>query len=616
MSEFVANHYLALPAIETSPPSIRNVNVLHAGLGGLVEWSAADDGPGLITPVVAVAGSQLDLSGAEWDLVDRWLPRFSATTPDLAVTGTICPLPGHDARARVVMWILDFANRGGERTIDVGFTGVWRWSRLRIASGRPLLGTNRLVRGPGDGLVLESGSDGNGVALALLLLGRDIEHAAGDNDANMRALAAGHEIVEPNGDPIHYALRRSLRMRAGGRNRCVLVIAAGAERDGALGAAASASMWGAEAALREMRLELARVSRTGEGREAEIVARNFLHAHFCGVARAVDDDRLYPIRSRSPLHHAPGTVDEREALAWLLPLLIITDRFLARELIERVMEQYSDRPGNPVRYVSGGVLWPGFALDAACALVLGIDRYVKETGDATLLDEPLAQTVLHEIDDLLWSRLHPDIFLASTELLPSGDRPDHPWVAWSNVQVWAAIGAIERCWRNEPPPLTGGRAEELAAAFWQRLTTDYDGVRVIACSTDLSSEAAVYDDPRGSLAWLPALGFCDADDPIWENTLELLRSRDYPFWLGDRPHPGLAGRGAPGEASLVALCADLSTSRREYALGVLRSLNLPSGIAAEFWNPDTGEAVRGHYAAGVAALLALSLRATPPAGRA
>lgn len=164
--------------------------------------------------------------------------------------------------------------------------------------------------------------------------------------------------------------------------------------------------------------------------------------------------------------------------------------------------------------------------------------------------------------------------------------------------------------------MLAGRADEAAAAFWQRLTTDLDGTRVIACSADLAGEAAVYDDPLGSLAWLPRLGFCDATDPIWENTLDLLRSPAYPFWLGDRPHPGLAGRSAPRQASLAALCADLATPRREAALAVLRTLRLPGGIAAETWDPDTGEAVRGPFAAGLAALLALSLREEPAPERA
>jgi hypothetical protein len=121
----------------------------------------------------------------------------------------------------------------------------------------------------------------------------------------------------------------------------------------------------------------------------------------------------------------------------------------------------------------------------------------------------------------------------------------------------------------------------------------------------------VYDDPDGSLALLPSLGFCDVADPVWGDTLELLRSRRYPLWLDDAPFPGLARRSAPGVPRLAALCADLLGPRRDAALAVLRRLELPGGIAADAYGAQSGRAVEGPYAAALAGFLASSIEYRP-----
>ncbi|NIQ55530.1 MAG: hypothetical protein GWN71_19865 [Gammaproteobacteria bacterium] len=125
--------------------------------------------------------------------------------------------------------------------------------------------------------------------------------------------------------------------------------------------------------------------------------------------------------------------------------------------------------------------------------------------------------------------------------------------------------------------------------------------------TSRGREAAVYDDPEGSLSLLPFLGFCDADDPVWSNTVDLLRSPRNPFWLADRAHPGLASRTRPGRASLAALCADLLGPRRGEAIRILRDLALDAGIAGGSYDPDTGKVDGERHHAALAGFLAWAL---------
>jgi hypothetical protein len=83
----------------------------------------------------------------------------------------------------------------------------------------------------------------------------------------------------------------------------------------------------------------------------------------------------------------------------------------------------------------------------------------------------------------------------------------------------------------------------------------------------------------------------------------MLHSKRYPLWHGDAPFPGLSARSRPTEASLAGLCAALLGPRRKDALDTLMKLDLPGGIAAQAWDPESGRVVRGPWAAAEAGFL-------------
>jgi meiotically up-regulated gene 157 (Mug157) protein len=130
---------------------------------------------------------------------------------------------------------------------------------------------------------------------------------------------------------------------------------------------------------------------------------------------------------------------------------------------------------------------------------------------------------------------------------------------------------------------------------------------VFAGSVDLQGNAAIYDDPEGSLRWLPYLGFCEADDPIWTDTMDLFYSKGYPLWRGGAVAEGLTGRDTGGAASFAALCAEALTPRRPRAIETLASLALPGGIACRTYDPDTAACATGPWSASHAGLFAWTL---------
>src|SRR5690606_20663680 len=104
-----------------------------------------------------------------------------------------------------------------------------------------------------------------------------------------------------------------------------------------------------------------------------------------------------------------------------------------------------------------------------------------------------------------YMRLHPQHLLAVTELLPSGDVADFPFATMANALLWRFSDSLSRLLPqngDDPAPRFQDAANEIAAAIWQHCVSDIDGVPVLASSSNLEGEAAVYDDPALSLALL------------------------------------------------------------------------------------------------------------------
>lgn len=608
--EFTANHYLAIPWIDPSDGAIHGMNVLHRGTSALVSWAGSrtpvPGGSPLLRLTLWREGRELAAGHAEWERLDRWIPRYRIRAGDVALTVTICT-PGGFAPLAPGGFIL-VRVESAEGPVEVRLVGRWAWTLRTAASTGPALAANRIRQPSDDSLVLEAGEMPSGAALAILAAGA----------GGQAILAQGHlgsvetggeigEVDQPNGRPIEFGLGCRVE---NGHGVASFVFGVAPEGDGAVSAARRLAEVGAEELLRRARLDLASLNRaTDEVAARDVAARNLVFHHYSAAARAIDDDRLYPVMSRSPDHGACAVFGETEALFWSLPAYALTDPLIARELLLRILEVYSDRPGNLRRYIEGGILDSGYSLARSLQYGLAIEGYVDITRDEQFAGEPLPQQVLREIDEAVWGRLHPEVFLAATNITAGGEAADFPYSAWDNALLWRFSRVIDRLVEPDegrPKPRFARSDAELEAAFWQRFPTDVDGLTVIGYTTDLDGRTAVYDDPCGSLRLLPYLGFCGTDDPIWSNTMELLHSTAYPLHLGGSS-PGFAGRSRPAEASFAVLCSDLLCPWRSRAVEILRGLDLPGGVACGTWDPVTGRAVSQPWAAAEAGFLVWAL---------
>ena len=159
---------------------------------------------------------------------------------------------------------------------------------------------------------------------------------------------------------------------------------------------------------------------TGHEAIDRLINRNLLFAYFYGVGRALDDAQYYLVRTRAPWNGHGVTVRDWEALMWTVPAVQLADPPLARELLLRMCELHGYAPGRGVHYLDGTLFEPGFALEGVASYALATDRYIRDTGDDRVVDEPaLADTLYLSAEDLD-ARKDKRVPLFSTEVSPSG----------------------------------------------------------------------------------------------------------------------------------------------------------------------------------------------------
>lgn len=606
-SELTGNDYVSIPTVQADG-SIDGITVMHGGMACLIEWAGASSEEPLLRLSIHVDDVSVSITSARWRRLDRWIPTFTATLEDgSVVTGTICA-PGGYPPGRGFLIRAELDNRGRTtRTLRVELAVDWRWSRRWVSTGRPFAGDNRIGVDARTGVLTLETDGGHGAALAITGSAPDASIVVdGPESAGLAA----------NGTPLRARLAQSVDVGSKRRASLTFNVGAGREADGAVAAAQTLRRAGPDFWLRQARLDLSHTLRSAQDhRWAELLNRNLVFCRYFAVGRGIDDDRLYLVRSRSTRAEAPALGNERAALFWTIPALIVADPGLAREAVMRVLELFSERSGEHLRYLDGGAFDAGFVLDQLLLYPWVIDHYITATADTSLADEPLVQQVIMEADATAFMRLHPQHLLASTELLPSGEPADYPCTTMANALLRSCADALDRLpWPDAPesPPRLRGAAGEIAATVWQHCVTDVDGHPMLASSTDLEGQAAIYDDPAMSLVLLPFLGFCQDDDPVWSGTIDFLRSSRYPLWRNGAV-PGLAGRSDPSRARLSALCADLLGPAAPEALDRLLRVRLPGGVAAGAYDTATGEGSQVHDAA-LAGFLAWSLiRAAEPA---
>lgn len=569
--QLTGNHWLAIPCLHPGDAAIHRLGVLHRGARAALEFTGASgegrEGAPLLRPHLVVDGTpaRLGETGIAWERALGWLPTFTCTVGPLLVRGMLfCPF-GRDADMAGAVYTITIENRGSAaRTVTLGLEALPGALVPRVRSPRPAVGT-LVAAVEGDLVVLDPAIVPGLAALAL----------GADGAADVTLAADGSARVA-----------RTLVLRPGEREELAFYVAAGPERDGAIATSVAMRRRGWRWLLAATRDAIESLQQaTGSESLDRLVNRNLLFAYFYGVGRALDDAHFYLVRSRAPWHPAGVTVRDWDALMMTLPAVQLADSGLARELLLRMCELHGYAPGRGVHYLDGTMFEPAYSLDGVAAYAVALERYIRQTNDDHLIDDPVVGDTLYAVHDELADRRHPELPLYATEVAPSGTVPPHPYTLHGNAMAAFALEVLRRTLDEETS--RDVQDPEAVRAAMDRSFTRTDGGKKRYCTAlDLAGGEASDDDAVGSAAWLPLYEVVRGDDSTYRRTARALG-------------------GAPVE-SLAAMCARLLGPDRAAVLEWLRRAPLDGGVAAQWVDAD-GRATANGGDAALAGLVAATV---------
>jgi len=529
--------------------AIHMIGAVNAATRSAVELAGNRDflsgaGRALASIVLTIDGNTHSLGEEEmvWERERGWLPSFACTVETISVRGTICTPAGKEAEVPGLVIQLALENRGPKRVdVVVSLGGILGWKQLRIRSPLETAGPLRVSVDLGD--VVLGGTDTAG-RLTL---------AFGAADSDAEAFAA------PSGE---WRLSREVAIDPRTREDVVFLAGAGTEPDGAVAVLETMRRRGWRALIDGTRAHLTDLEQaTSESAVDQLINRNLAFAFHTGVARALDDGRIYPVRSRMPWNGRGLTIRAWEALIWLLPSLQLADAAVAREVLLRMCEVHGHAPGSGTHYLDGALFEGGFSLEGAAAYAIAVDEYVVQTGDDAIVEEPaLAETLYASHEDIA-QRRHPTLSLYSTELGATGSVPDFPYTTHGNAVVAYALEVLTRT-LDEKTAAKVQDAEGVRAAVLRHLSAEgSDGRSRLLAASDLNGNVQRSDDPAASLYWVPYFHLIGRDDSVYRRTVKQ--------WEGYQSD------------ELVERCARLVGPDPSTTLKWLRRAPLDNGVAAE-----------------------------------
>jgi hypothetical protein len=202
---------------------------------------------------------------------------------------------------------------------------------------------------------------------------------------------------------------------------------------------------------------------------------------------------------------------------------------------------------------------PGFCLEGAAGYAVAVDRYIRETNDDHIVDEPIVADTLYLSSDDLAARRDRNVPLYSTEILPGGEPSPYPFTLHGNAVVANALDVLRRT-LDEETARNVEDPEAVRAALKRHFAAEREGKQVFAAATDLAGQFSHEDDAAGSALWLPLYEAVERHDSTYRRTVKKA--------------------GSPPE-QLVRECARLLGPESSTVLQWFRRAALDGGFAAE-----------------------------------
>ncbi|MGM0652825.1 MAG: glycoside hydrolase family 125 protein [Bacillota bacterium] len=582
------NEYISLPEIYRDG-SILNINFLHYQYKSLLEFSGNKQLP-LLMPALKVNNETINIKDlSKWDYKSDWLPVFSFVTEnEISLTAEIIAPPGFKG----FYYKLKLHNRGKQNTeLQVGWQGCWDSFNYiifnrRAIDGKRNINYNRWT----ESVILEASS---GPPLAGLAMAAEPKAEWHLDSVNNRFGAVYELQLEP-GENFETTLYVAINLEADGASTSTVDM----RRHGSNALYKHTNNW-----LESRRNNLSNLKLSG------LMNKNLFFSYFFATGRALDNDMLVPVTSRSPRYYVSAAFWSRDSLLWSFPAIMIADRNTARELLLTAFTRHIDNAGDHAHYINGTVLYPGFELDQLSAYFLALKHYLDQCGEKGIIQETAVQNGLDVLAEKTFSCFDPESGLFRTFLDPSDDPVYFPYLTYCNALLQCAfrfLGKLqaEELWQHKSDFAI--LAQELEQAIYENCTVKGPFGMMFAWAVDGKGRFSLYDNPPGSLQLLAHYGFCSIDDRIFTNTVHWIRSSNNKHFHQGQPFEEAGSIHAENPWPLAA-CNDLLACNAG-AEDFFKRAKMDNGFFCETIDPETGHVSTGAAFASAAGFLAYALK--------
>lgn len=583
--QVTGNEFLSLPTIRESDGAVEGITFLYMQVKGLLELRG---NAGLIRPYWELDERRLPLRPV-WSRAHCWIPSFTAEEQELRFSCTYLTPVGE----RGLILRLTVQNLGSAaRAVRFGTEGEWAHTLHEINETTELTEGREVYESGWNHMFIFSQKPGLPLFAFAPCISDPQQFAEIDQQGQWSQKGFSYDIF------------RQTILQPG--EQAMLDIPWGVGYDGVAASTSAKELLrqGFETVYdRTVRWLSAREKHLADPKLTELLNTNLFFAFFYASGRTVDTEELCLMTSRSPRYYVSAAYWDRDSLLWAFPAILAVDSAYAREILTYVFRRQARNLGVHSRFIDGTMLEPGFELDELCAPVVALNRYTEQTGDEAFSKQSFVQEALQTILCRLREKRHPSIPLYETFLQPTDDMHNYLYLTYDNALVCYALKALAKL--LDRPELMD-EADKTRQAIYEHCVKEQNHKPFFAWSVDLNGHYDIYDEPPGSLLLLPFYGFCEAEDPIWQNTAAMIRDESYALSFAGHPIAEIGCKHAP-HPWILSICNSLLSGHADSALLHLSRTPLDNGVACESVNEDTGLCETGEAFATCAGFLSYAL---------
>lgn len=572
------NHWIALPSIRASDGALLNFNALSMRDRGLLEV-AGDQGQPAISPYFLVDGKAVPFHNPSWQLIEYWIPTAHLSINGLDASLTYCA-PVESRAAFLHMKLTNHTSAAV--TVALGVNASWGGVNRITYTPVALRGERTIVPAPWTdfGQVFAFTTYDTHFAWSLIYPGSSMTRTAPPVSTSPEVEAHKSALLQP-GQTVEADFVIGVGMEEYSAGQSGQALAEQIDRSGADALIAQTAAWCRK-----------HTRSTGRADLDALMNRNYLFTTFYAWGRTLDTEQLVGITSRTERYYVSAAYWDRDAMLWSFPALLDTDPSFAREALTYALTTQLRNTGTHSRFIDGAVLEDGFELDEAVAPVIAAYAYLQKTSDTQFIATHL--DALTFLRDRVLEHYDPAIGLFTTLQDAQDQYRKQQFSTYDNVLVWRALLDLSEIYRRaaheEDAQQMELRVHKLKEAIMAHcISSQAPGAAgsIFVSATD--GENPIFADvPPGSLAKLPALGFIDESDPVFQRTYAWLHSKNYAYSYSDQPY------GLPGSYRLpfttswsVADHLRLEAGRQQ-ALKIIHSTAWDGGIISEGISSSTG----------------------------